>query len=363
MDTQNRKIYPPNDYVLLEDVQKLNESSAIRCVGMTFETRPDYCKIEDVNRMLTMGVTRVELGVQTTYDFVYRKIKRGHTVADVIDSTRILKDSGIKVGMHLMPGLLSNPEMDMRIFKRIFNDDNFKPDMLKIYPALVTKGSELYKLWIEGKYQPYTTEEAVDLIVKIKKILPKWVRTMRIQRDIPSNLIEAGVKKSNLGELVYNIIKEENIKCKCIRCREIGHNRDNLGDLTIDDFKLFKESYKASNGTEIFLSYEDQKEEFLAGFLRLRLPSKDFHRIEINDKTAIIRELHVYGNMMKIGDKNLDIGQHRGYGERLLSKAEEIAISNGKEKIAVISGIGARNYYRKFGYNLEGPYMVKSLTN
>ncbi|MDR2545238.1 MAG: tRNA uridine(34) 5-carboxymethylaminomethyl modification radical SAM/GNAT enzyme Elp3 [Methanobrevibacter sp.] len=362
MDTQNKKIYPPNDYVLLEDVQKLNESSAIRCVGMTFETRPDYCKIEDVNRMLTMGVTRVELGVQTTYDFVYRKIKRGHTVADVIDSTRILKDSGIKVGMHLMPGLLSNPEMDMRIFKRIFNDDNFKPDMLKIYPALVTKGSELHKLWMEGKYQPYTTEEAVDLIVKIKKILPKWVRTMRIQRDIPSKLIEAGVKKSNLGELVYNRIKEENIKCKCIRCREIGHNRDNLGDLTINDFKLFKESYKASNGTEIFLSYEDQKEEFLAGFLRLRLSSKDSHRIEINDKTAIIRELHVYGNMMKIGDKNLDIGQHRGYGEKLLSKAEEIAISNGKEKIAIISGIGARNYYRKFGYNLEGPYMVKSLT-
>ncbi|MDR3291096.1 MAG: tRNA uridine(34) 5-carboxymethylaminomethyl modification radical SAM/GNAT enzyme Elp3 [Methanobrevibacter sp.] len=355
------KKYPPNDYILLDDSKKVNENSDIRCVGMTFETRPDYCKIEDVNRMLNMGVTRVELGVQTTYDFVYRKIKRGHSVGDVIDSTRILKDSGIKVGMHLMPGLLSNPEMDMRIFKRIFNDDNFKPDMIKIYPTLVTKGSEIYKMWTDGKYQPYTTEEAIELIVKIKKILPKWVRTMRIQRDIPSKLIKAGVKKSNLGELVYNKLKEDNIECNCIRCREIGHNKNNITDLTIDDFKLFKQSYNASNGYEIFLSYEDKKEKFLAGFLRLRIPSNDAHRIEINNKTAIVRELHIYGNMMKIGDENMNIGQHRGYGESLLLKAEKLAISHGKEKLAIMSGIGARNYYKKFGYNLEGPYMVKSL--
>ncbi|MDR3222835.1 MAG: tRNA uridine(34) 5-carboxymethylaminomethyl modification radical SAM/GNAT enzyme Elp3 [Methanobrevibacter sp.] len=355
------KRYPPNDYVLLDDSKKINENSDIRCVGMTFETRPDYCKIEDVNRMLNMGVTRVELGVQTTYDFVYRKIKRGHSVGDVIDSTRILKDSGIKVGMHLMPGLFSDPDMDMRIFKRIFNDDNFKPDMIKIYPTLVTKGSELYKMWMDGKYQPYTTEEAIELIVKIKKILPKWVRTMRIQRDIPSKLIKAGIKKSNLGELVYNKLKEDNIECNCIRCREIGHNKDNITDLTIDDFKLFKQSYNASNGCEIFLSYEDKKEKFLTGFLRLRIPSKDAHRTEINNKTAIIRELHIYGNMMKIGDKNMNIGQHRGYGEKLVIEAEKIAISHGKEKLAIMSGIGARNYYKKFGYNLEGPYMVKSL--
>jgi elongator complex protein 3 len=358
-DEFNIKRYYPNDYVLLEDAIKVNENSDIRCVGMTFETRPDHCKIEDVDRMLKMGVTRVELGVQTTYDFIYRRIKRGHTVSDVINSNKILKDSGIKVGMHLMPGILHNPEMDLRSFKRIFTDDNFKPDMLKIYPVLVTKGSELYNLWKEGKYNPYTTEEATDLIVKIKKILPKWVRTMRIQRDIPSKLIEAGVKKSNLGELVYNRLEEENIKCKCIRCREIGHNKENIDNLTADDFKIFQESYNASNGKEIFLSYEDENEEFLAGFIRLRLPSKETHRKEIDEKTAIIRELHVYGNMMKIGDKNIDIGQHRGYGEKLLLKAEEIAISNGKEKLAILSGIGARNYYRKFGYQLIGPYMVK----
>jgi len=372
------KVFPPNDYVLLEDIQLANENAKVRCIGMTFETRPDYCKIEDVDRMLKMGVTRVELGVQTTYDFVYKRMERGHTVKDVIDSNKILRDSGIKVAMHLMPGLLSNPDMDLRMFKRIFNDDSFKPDMLKIYPCLVTYGSKLYSLWKDGKYEPYSDDEAIDLIVKIKKMLPKWVRTMRIQRDIPSKLIEAGVKKSNLGELVYNRLKEENIKCQCIRCREIGHNlnksnisnKKGINDLNkeniinkieIDEFKLFKEEYSATNGKEIFLSFEDAYEELLAGFLRLRLPSPQAHRKEVDNKTAIVRELHVYGNMLKIGSKGKKIGQHAGFGEKLLSKAEKIAINNEKSKLLITSGIGARNYYRKFGYEQEGPYMSKKL--
>jgi len=358
------KVYPPNDYVLLEDIQLANENSKVRCIGMTFESRPDYCKIEDVNRMLKMGVTRVELGVQTTYDFIYKRMERGHTVQDVIDSNRILRDSGIKVCMHLMPGLLSDPDMDFRMFKRLFNDESFKPDMLKIYPCLVTQGSKLYDLWKEGKYVPYNDDEAIDLIVKIKKILPKWVRTMRIQRDIPAKLIEAGVKKSNLGELVYNRLEEENIKCQCIRCREIGHNLNkstNHDTIEIDEFKLFEERYSATEGEEIFLSYEDKKEELLAGFLRLRLPSPYTHRKEIDNKTALLRELHVYGNMLKIGVKGKIPGQHAGFGEKLLSYGEEIAIENGKNKLLITSGIGARNYYRKFGYTKEGPYMSKEL--
>ncbi|WP_066971825.1 tRNA uridine(34) 5-carboxymethylaminomethyl modification radical SAM/GNAT enzyme Elp3 [Methanobrevibacter filiformis] len=354
------KRYKPNDYVLINDIQKVNENSKVRCVGMTFETRPDYCKKEDIDRMLNMGVTRVELGVQTTYDFIYRKIKRGHSVKDVIKSNQLLRDSGVKVCMHLMPGLLSNPEMDLRIFKRVFNDPDFKPDMLKIYPCLVTKGSELYKMWKEGKYKPYSTDEAIDLIVKIKKILPKWVRTMRIQRDIPTNLIDDGVLNSNLGELVYNRLNEENIQCKCIRCREIGHNLENK-EIAIDEFRLFKESYECAGGEEIFLSYEDIDEKYIAGFLRLRMPSKNAYRKEVDDTTAIVRELHVYGNMLKIGAKSDKIGQHIGYGQNLLEKAEEIAIKNKKEKLLITSGIGARNYYRKFGYEQVGPYMSKSL--
>lgn len=354
------KTYEPSNYVLIDDVQKANEISKVRCVGMTFETRPDFCKEEHVNRMLKMGVTRVELGVQTLYDDIYKKIKRGHTLQDTIDANRILRDSAIKVAMHMMPGLFLSPEEDLKMFKKLFNDDNFKPDMLKIYPCLVTKGSELYDLWKEGKYEPYNDEEAVELIVKIKEILPKWVRTMRIQRDIPSTLIDAGVQKSNLGELVYNRLDEENINCKCIRCREIGHKKT-TNNYKIDDYQLFKESYKACEGEETFISVEDYNEETIAGFLRLRMPSSKAHRPEIDETSALVRELHVYGNLIQIGKQGPSVGQHTGFGEKLLKEAENIAIDNGKEEILIISGIGTRNYYRKFGYERKGPYMSKKL--
>ena len=354
------KTYPPTDYVLIDDVQLANENSKVRCVGMTFETRPDYCKKEHINRMLNFGVTRVELGVQTLSDELYDKVKRGHSISDVTESNQLLRDSAIKVAMHMMPGLFVNQKEDLKMFKQLFSDDNFKPDMLKIYPCLVTKGSELYDLWKEGTYSPYTDEEAVDLIVEIKKILPKWVRTMRIQRDIPSTLIEAGVQKSNLGELVYNKLDENHIDCQCIRCREIGHKKTKE-NYTLDDFKLFKESYTACGGEETFISIEDKNEESIAGFLRFRIPSDKIFRPEITDKTALIRELHVYGNMIQIGDKNPSIGQHTGFGEKLLVEAENLAIDNDKNEIAIISGIGSRNYYRKFGYERKGPYMAKKL--
>ena len=351
----------PNKFSYLEDVQTANEISSVRCVGMTFETRPDYAKIPDVDRMLKLGVTRVELGVQTIYNFIYKRIERGHRVSDVVESTRILRDSGLKVAMHLMPGLFSDPERDMRIFHRIFEDENFKPDMLKIYPCLVTKGSEFYDLWKKGEYTPYTTEEAVDLIVNIKKMLPKWVRTMRIQRDIPSQLIEAGVKKSNLGELVYNKLAKENVKCQCIRCREVGHQGVGVNPV-FGDIKLMKEEYNAGGGREIFLSHEDPLNDILIGFLRLRIPSSLAHRREVDAKTAIVRELHVYGQMAELGQKKEEIWQHMGFGEDLLAEAENIALETyDKNKLLIISGVGARNYYRKFGYEREGPYMSKIL--
>lgn len=354
------KTYPPNDYVLIEDIQRANENSKVRCAGMTFETRPDYCKKEHINRMLDFGVTRVELGVQTLSDKLYEKVKRGHTIADVIESNQLLRDSAIKVAMHMMPGLFVRQKEDLKMFKQLFSDENFKPDMLKIYPCLVTKGSEIYDMWQEGIYRPYNDEEAVDLIVEIKKILPKWVRTMRIQRDIPSTLIEAGVQKSNLGELVYNKLDENHINCQCIRCREIGHKKTNE-NYALEDFRLFKESYTACGGEETFISIEDKNEESIAGFLRFRIPSQNTFRPEITDKTALIRELHVYGNMIQIGDKNPSIGQHTGFGEKLLMEAENLAIDNDKDEIAIISGIGTRNYYRKFGYERKGPYMAKKL--
>ena len=361
-DNDDRPHNIPNKFQYLEDVQKANESSSIRCVGMTFETRPDYSKMEDVNRMLDMGVTRVELGVQTIYNYIYHRIQRGHTVEDTVEATRVLKDSGIKVAMHLMPGLFSDQERDLRIFRRLFTDEHFKPDMLKIYPCLVTKGSKLHDLWERGEYQPYTTEEAVDLIVQVKKILPKWVRTMRIQRDIPSQLIEAGVQKSNLGELVYNRLKEEGVQCQCIRCREVGHQAAHGINTNQDDVQLLKEIYPASEGEEHFLSMEDVKSDVLLGFLRLRMPSFQAHRPEINHDTALVRELHVYGPMIPLGEREDDLWQHRGYGEELLKEAERISREEyDKREILITSGIGARNYYRKFGYERKGPYMAKKL--
>jgi len=365
------KLSSANEYVkgqgqhgfrYLEDVQRANENSNVRCVGMTFETRPDYSKKEDVDRMLSMGVTRVELGVQTIYNFIYHRIQRGHTVKDTVDATRILKDSGIKVAMHIMPGLFSDQERDLRMFQRIFSDEHYKPDMLKIYPCLVTKGSKLHELWEKGEYEPYSTEEAVDLIVEVKKILPKWVRTMRIQRDIPSQLIEAGVKKSNLGELVYRQLKKEGVQCQCIRCREVGHQAAQGIKITSENVQLLTENYLSSEGEELFLSMEDTKSDVLLGFLRLRIPSEKAHRKEITDETALIRELHVYGPMMPLGEREDELWQHRGYGEELLGEAERISREDyDKKEILITSGIGVRNYYRKFGYERKGPYMAKKL--
>lgn len=353
-------IVPPTDFKYLHDVKKSNEHSKVRCVGLTFETRPDYSKTEDVNRMLGFGVTRVELGVQTLYNYIYKRIDRGHRIQDVIEANQILRDSGIKVAMHMMPGLYSTPRSDLNMFKRLFTEPSFCPDMLKIYPCLVTEGSEFYEMWKRGEYEPYTSEQAVDLIVEVKKILPKWVRTMRIQRDIPATLIDAGVKKSNLGELVYNRLEEENIQCQCIRCREVGHKRAHGIEPDYDNIELLRTDYDVTGGHEIFLSIEDPGNDIIIGFTRLRIPSKNTFRPEITPNSALIRELHVYGQMQKIGKNKENLWQHKGYGGRLLHEAERIAKEEyEKNKLLIISGIGVRDYYRKLGYHKDGPYMSK----
>lgn len=354
------KITPPKDFHYIHDVQKVNEHSKVRCIGLTFETRPDFSKREDVNRMLQFGVTRVELGVQTLYNYIYRRVDRGHRIQDVVEANQILRDSGIKVAMHMMPGLLSTFDSDLNMFKRLFTEPLFSPDMLKIYPCLVTEGSEFYEMWKRGEYEPYTSEQAVNLIVEVKKILPKWVRTMRIQRDIPATLIDAGVKKSNLGELVYNRLEEEDIQCQCIRCREVGHKKAHGIEPDYNNIELLRTDYEVTGGQEIFLSVEDPDNDILIGFTRLRIPSKNIFRPEITENSALIRELHVYGQMQKIGKNNKNLWQHKGYGAELLKKAENIARNEfEKNKMLIISGIGVRDYYRKLGYHQDGPYMSK----
>lgn len=340
----------------LKEAQKRNEEAEHRCIGMTVETRPDYCGRDEIENMLDLGTTRVELGVQIPDDKIYKRVKRGHTVEDVARATRLLRNAGLKVTYHYMPNLPgSNPEQDLKYFRQLFSDERFRPDSLKIYPTLVIQNSELEELYRKGEYEPYSDEELMELLGKVKEEIPPWARVMRLQRDVPVQAIVAGCKKSNLRQLVQQKMDEKGRECRCIRCREIARQNKNPGEF---DLELTERSYTASQGREIFLSYEDTTEDVIAALLRLRFPGQSW-RDEIDGGTAIVRELHVYGSEASFNEDS-DV-QHSGLGRKLLRKAESLSRKNGKDKIVIISGVGAREYYRKFGYEREGPYMSKKL--
>ena len=349
----------------LDEAKKNAEKGRIRNVGITVETRPDWAKEEHVDHMLHMGVTRVELGVQNPDNAIYRLVGRTHTVQDVTEATRIMKDAGLKIVYHLMPGMPnSNSERDLEAFKMVFENPNFKPDMVKIYPCLVLKGTRAYEWYSEGAYRPYSTEEAANLIVEVKKIIPSWVRIMRVQRDIPAQLIVAGVNRSNLRQLVQQKLKKQGFRCRCIRCREVGQRMmaDNVKP-DPEKVKILTTQYTASEGEEIFLSAEDPENDVLIGYLRLRIPSEKAHRPEIRAKPcSIVRELHVYGPLVPVGKHLAKAWQHRGYGSILLSEAERMTRKNyGLKKILVISALGTKQYYMRFGYQYDGVYMSKNL--
>lgn len=350
-------------FIPLEEVQKANETAGIRCVGITFETRPDWAKAEHVDEFLRLGGTKVELGVQSVYDFVLARMQRGHGVAEIIRANQVLRDSALKVGFHMMPHLPgADSDLDLRGFKKLFEDSRFKPDYLKIYPTLVTEGTPLYRLWENGEYEALSDEEAAELIADIKAILPKWVRLQRIQRDIPAHQIFAGVRKSNLRQLAEEKLLEKGGKCRCIRCREVGHTSLKGRKVNEKDIELTIETYKACEGTEHFIAFEDLSADVIIGFTRLRFPAAP-HRSELQE-AALIRELHVYGSMVPVGKgaKSND-WQHRGYGKELLECAEKMAVEAGYRKLNVISGIGAREYYRRLGYTTDNVYMSKVLKN
>lgn len=344
--------------------QILAETSKIRNVGISIETRPDWINESQINHLIESGVTRVELGVQTIYDDIYELINRGHTIRDVDIATRILKDSGFKLVYHIMPNIFTTYERDLKMFKTLFKDKRFKPDAIKIYPTLVLEGTKLYNMWKEGKYNPYQTERVIDLIVEVKKIIPKWVRIQRIQRDIPSNLILAGVNTSNLRQLIHKKLQQKGVKCRCIRCREVGH-RMLKEDITpnLDNVELMVEREKASEGEDVFISFEDAVNDVLIGYLKLRIPSENAHRLEVTSKSSsIIRELHVFGPMVPVGKHKSEAWQHKGYGRRLLTEAERLSREEyDKEKIIILSALGTKQYYMKFGYRYDGPYMSKKL--
>ena len=341
----------------LEVAKKRNERAKARCVGITFETRPDYAREEQILEMLRYGGTKVELGVQSVYDDVLDAINRGHGVREVIEATRLLRDSGFKVGYHIMPGLPNSDfERDFEMFRELFGNPDFRPDYLKIYPTLVVEGTQLYEMWKRGEYRPYSTDEVVELIARAKKFLPPYVRVQRIQRDIPVDRA-IGLDKGNIRQLVHRKLKELGYTCRCIRCREVGHRLRNR-EFQASDAELKILEYEASNGKEFFISFELPGFDALIGFVRLRFPAKPF--IPVLENTAIIRELHVYGKAVPVGERDAKAFQHRGFGERLVEEAEEVARRE-YDRIAVISGVGVREYYRRLGYRKGFEYMVKRL--
>jgi elongator complex protein 3 len=335
------------------EIFRQNEYAPVRCVGTTFETRPDWCGEEEINRMLSLGVTKVELGVQHLDDGVLAFNRRGCTTEDTVRANQLLRDAGLKVGFHIMPNLPgSTPDQDRQVFEELFASPLFRPDFLKIYPTLVTPGSEIEQLWQRGEYLPYDEDTLVGLIAYGKSLIPPYVRLQRIQRDIPAKLIVAGSRHSNFRQLCQERLTALGKQCRCIRCREAGRRP------TEETHVLRTEAYACAGGREYFLSAVAG--DSLIGFARLRTGGLRL-REEIR-QSALLRELHVYGSVVPLGVSPLpDQRQHRRVGRELLGLAEEIAAGTGYREIAVMSGIGVRPYYRRHGYERSGPYMHKVL--
>ena len=344
----------------LLDAQRRNETAGGRIIGLTIETRPDYVTLDEVRRLRRLGVTRVELGVQSLEDRILALILRDHSTRETREATALLRRHGFKIAYHLMPNLPgASPADDRRTFEQLFADPAYRPDALKIYPCVVTKTAELYEWWQQGRYRPYDDEVLTELLIDLKALVPPYVRIERVIRDIPSISIEAGCKFINLREEVHRRMRARGLRCRCIRCREI--RRD-----AAEDLQLTRRDYEVAAGREVFLSIEGADDGQLAAMLRLHAPSADaaapgFAALE---RAAVVRELHTYGQHVPIDGRDRDAAQHRGLGRRLLAEAERIAREElGAERVAVIAGVGVREYYRKLGYRPEDTYMVKNLIN
>lgn len=345
---------------LAEEIEK-NETAPHRCVGLTLETRPDYITENELKYFRKVGCTRVELGVQTLDDEISKLTKRGHMAADVAKATQLLKDAGFKVAFHLMPNLPgSTPEKDIAQAKEMFENEAYKPDLLKIYPCSVTKEAELYEWWRAGKFTPYDDETLAETLCEMKRFVPRYCRITRLIRDIPAESIMAGSTVTNLRQLLEKRLVEKGISCQCIRCREIREV-----EFIATDGALHRLDFDASGGKEVFLSFDDPVSDKLIALLRLRLPSqvveKKRHFIRALQGAAIIREVHTYGEQSSVGSGK-GKSQHLGFGARLIAEAERIAREEWKvKKLAVIAGVGVREYYRRLGYEENGTYMVKKL--
>jgi len=345
----------------LAEAQKFNETAKHRAVGMCLETRPDYITVEEVTRMRKLGCTRVEIGLQTTNSKVLKLNKRGHGVETVRRATRLLRDAGFKISYHMMPNLPgSTPQGDIQDFYNLFHDEGLHPDMLKIYPCVVVKDAEIYDWWKQKKYIPYDQETLNTTLIECKKLVPEYVRITRTIRDIPTTSIYAGNMKANLRQDIMQLMKDQGTPCKCIRCREPRRT-----SAEVDDTNLVVREYQTQGGKELFISYESKDKKTIYGFVRVRLPQETHPQILKNlpdlKDAAIIRELHVYGPVIPI-DSTDGLVQHKGFGKKLMAAAEKHAKDAGYIRMAVISGIGVREYYKKqLGYKLGETYMIKTL--
>jgi elongator complex protein 3 len=343
----------------LSDAHATNESAASRCVGLTVETRPDQAGPETLRRLVSWGVTRVEFGVEALRDGVLAEVHRAHDVRTVVEATGRAREFGLKVGYHMMPGLPGmDPQRDREDFSRLFAEEDFRPDLLKIYPCLVIAGTPLADAWARGAFEPYDTDTAAELLADIKQELPPYVRIHRVQRDIPSRLILAGVRKSNLREIALARLRARGRQCPCLRCREAGRRPGAPGG---PDWRLGRREYRAQGGREVFLSLEDAGTDAVAGYLRLRFP-----RGEVPGalEDPVIRELKVLGSEVPLSagpDLPAGTWQHRGFGRSLLKAAEEEARSEGARRLAVIAAVGTRPYYARLGFERFGPWMAKPL--
>ena len=343
----------------LGEAQRANETAARRCVSLTVETRPDWCDGRILPDLLDAGVTRVEIGVECLTDLVLGAVGRAHGTDEVRRATREARDRGLKVCYHWMLGLPGmNPDRDLADFRQMFDDPDFRPDMLKIYPTLVVPGTALFDEWRAGRYAPYDTETAAQLLAREKAELPPYVRIQRIQRDIPARLIAAGVRHGNLREIARARLRAQGLRCRCLRCREPGRGSTPSPSV----FELRTHTYEASGGREQFLSWEDPASDTVGGFLRLRFPGTNTPG---GLAEPVVRELKVLGTEVPVdasphGHREY---QHRGLGRRLLEAAEESARTAGYRSLFVMSAVGTREYYRKLGYSRTGPWMSRSLAS
>jgi elongator complex protein 3 len=340
----------------LEQLHTINETAGHRNVGLSVETRPDKVTPEELTWLRTLGMTKVQMGVQSLDDEILELNQRGHSVAEAHRAVALLRAAGFKIVLHWMPGLLgATPAKDRLDFPRLW--EGLCPDEIKIYPTQLLENAPLYEYWKRGEYKPYTTDELVQLIADVKPSIPRYCRVNRIVRDIPSPHVVSGNKRTSLRQDVQAELARRGTRCNCIRCREVRGEKVELTSLHLEDIV-----FHPDGAEEHFLSYVTPDDR-IAGFLRLSLPNQDSPIINMTDLkgAAIIREVHVYGQSLAVGAGQMGAAQHTGLGTHLLSEADKIARAEGYRRAAVIAAVGTRQYYLERGFERGELYLVKKL--